>query len=372
MNKGKLLTYALSLSLLVILLSCFIFIKQDNAVWVAIILAIFALLISWLVKGRSTLSIYKGQVLLILSVTSLLFVMIYYLTGLYFGFYRSVINTLNGMLKKALPIIVVVVATEFIRKALVSQKYKFMVVITFLCCIVAEMALTHNLKAFTNFNRFMDFVGLYLFPALVCNILYFYVIVRYGVLPNIVYRLITLLLPIFIPYTPAISDALFAFLKLVFPILIYFFISILYEKKKREKKHVSKKVGALILALIFLFGTSTLMLVSCQFHYCALVIATESMTGELNKGDVIVYEKYAENDVIKEGQVIVFEKYGAITVHRVKEIEHYNGQTRYYTKGDANQDVDSGYITDSDIYGFVHFKIPYAGFPTLWLRAIFK
>ena len=56
----------------------------------------------------------------------------------------------------------------------------------------------------------------------------------------------------------------------------------------------------------------------------------------------------------------------------IVEIENVNGQARYYTKGDANDSNDSGYITDSDIYGFVHFKISYVGYPTLLLREIFR
>ena len=83
-------------------------------------------------------------------------------------------------------------------------------------------------------------------------------------------------------------------------------------------------------------------------------------------------EKYTDEDVIEKGQIIVFNKYGVKTVHRVVQIENINGQTRYYTKGDANDDNDSGFITDGDIYGFVHFKIPYVGYPTLMLRGIFK
>ena len=53
------------------------------------------------------------------------------------------------------------------------------------------------------------------------------------------------------------------------------------------------------------------------------------------------------------------------------KIENINGQLRYYTKGDANEDPDAGFITSSDIVGTVRFKIPYIGYPTLWLRSLF-
>ena len=211
-----------------------------------------------------------------------------------------------------------------------------------------------------------------IFPAIATNLLFAYLVERYGTLPNIAYRLVTLILPICIPYVPAVTDALLSLIKLLVPVIIYLFVNMLYEKKKREKKRVSKKVGIAFTSVLIVAFSSLIMLISCQFHFCAIVIATESMTGELNKGDVIVYEKYTDEDVIVEGQVIVFNKYGARTVHRVVEIENINGQNRYYTKGDANEDNDSGYITEGDIYGFVHFKVSYVGYPTLLLRKIFK
>lgn len=372
MNKGKLTTYVLSLGLLAVLLSCFFLIKENNALYLAVILPVFTLLITWLVKGRTILSINKKQVLIIVFVFALLFVMLYYITGIYFGFYRLSSRNFLVNLKRALPIATVVICIELIRNRLIVQRSIWIRIVAVLSFIIAEVTLSYNFNSFRNFNKFMDFVGLYLFPAIVLNLIFSYLIVRYGALPNVSYKLVTALLPIFITVAPAISDALLALLKLLFPLIMYLFVKLLYEKRRREKKRVSKRVTALIVTALVVCFSSIIMLVSCQFHFCALVIATESMTGELNKGDVVIYERYTDEVIIEEGQVIVFYKYGSRTVHRVVEIEHFNGQTRYYTKGDANEDIDGGYITDSDIIGFVNFKVPYVGYPTLWLRKIFK
>ena len=115
----------------------------------------------------------------------------------------------------------------------------------------------------------------------------------------------------------------------------------------------------------------TVMLVSNQFKYGSLVIATGSMTGELNKGDVVIFESYTSQPII-EGQVIVFEKYDVMVVHRVVDIEIINGRTRYYTKGDANEDRDDGFITNAEIVGLARKKLPVLGYPTLWMRSLFK
>ena len=119
--------------------------------------------------------------------------------------------------------------------------------------------------------------------------------------------------------------------------------------------------------LIMIF---TVALVSNQFYYGSYVIATESMTGELNKGDIAIYERYKDQTII-EGQVIVFEQNGRAIVHRAVDIQVINGQTRYYTKGDANEDMDTGFIYDSSIIGIVNTKLPFLGYPTIWLRSLF-
>ena len=116
---------------------------------------------------------------------------------------------------------------------------------------------------------------------------------------------------------------------------------------------------------------SIAMLISCQFRFGALVIATESMTGEINKGDMIIYERY-EGQTIEEGQVIVFLQEESKIVHRVVRIEHIDGETRYFTMGDANEVLDAGSRRASDIVGLTDVKVALIGYPTLWLRGLFS
>ena len=95
------------------------------------------------------------------------------------------------------------------------------------------------------------------------------------------------------------------------------------------------------------------------------------MTGELNKGDVTIYQRYEGQD-LEEGTIIVFDKGDGTTVHRIVEIEVVDGTIRYTTKGDANDGNDLGYVYKSDIKGTTLFKVAYFGYPTLWLRSLFK
>lgn len=211
-------------------------------------------------------------------------------------------------------------------------------------------------------------------PAVLSNCLYHYLSKRYGIYPNLAYRLITTLHAYLLPISPGISDSLLNLFRILIPIAIYFFIDALFEKKRRyalkKTKRSARIISIILTILVLVIMIGTVMIVSNQFRYGAYVIATESMTGELNKGDVAICERY-EDQTVQEGQVIVFEKNGSVVIHRVLDIKIINGITRYYTKGDANEDPDSGFVTESQIIGIVGYKLPYVGYPTLWMRSLF-
>ncbi len=323
------------------------------------------------VKKRSVLSINKNSVLFLFLGFAAANLLIYYLLGIWFGYRRNiyVFNSANffGFI---LPIALIIITTEVIRAVILAQQDKLCDVLSYISCVVAEVLICGNLHYVTTFNRFMDLVGLTLFPSIVSNLLYHYISRRYGANPNIVYRFITTLYLYIIPYVPAMPDALVTLYNMAMPALIYVFISALYGKKKRYAIKRESKAGKLLTALIVAIMVGVIMLISNQFRYGTLVIVTPSMTGELNVGDAAIFEKY-DDQIIKEGQVIVFEKNNSMIVHRVVDIEKINNVVRYYTKGDANFDADEGFVVDSEIVGLVHFKIPYVGYPTIWLRSLF-
>ncbi len=373
MNTNKKTLYTvLFANLAVLLLASIIPHGIEGRIIAAIILVPAAVVHFLLIKKRNILSINKSQVLLIVAVIALLFLTLAYLSGLSLGFYKNpYVFGLSTLFNFILPISIVTVATEFIRHISVSQEDKLASGISYALCVMTEVLVFSTLPGITSFGKFMDAIGLTLFPALVANLVYHYLSKRYGVLPNIVYRLVTTLYIYIIPIIPMISDAIMAFVKIIIPILIFVFIDALFEKHRRYALQKKSKLAIPITIVAILLMLSSVMVISNQFSVGAYVIATPSMTGELNVGDVAIYEKY-DDQTVSEGQVIVFEKNGLVVIHRVVDIEHINGAKRYYTKGDANEDNDSGFLLDGDIIGLVNLKIPFLGYPTLWLRSLFK
>ena len=375
MTADKKRLYIISGTLLAALLIALFAPAGSGRILAAILLLPGAAVCWFFLKKRPILSINTQMVLLLISVMGLMYLVLYYMSALVFGFTRTGYGLRADVLfRLVIPIGTIIVGAEITRFVLCAQHGKWGKVFAYFICLVADILIQGSVTEVHSFASFMDMVALRFFPGLLYNLLFNYLTVRYGFLPNIIYRALTVWVFYLIPYGSAISDGILALVNLFLPILIYFFIDSLYERKKRyalgQKSLFRRALSKVLTAVVVIIMIGTIMLISNQFSYGALVIATDSMTGELNKGDVAIFEKY-EGQFLKEGQVIVYEENGRMVVHRIADIKIINEVTRYYTKGDANEDTDAGFRLDGDIVGLVNHKLPYFGFPTLWLRSLF-
>lgn len=370
-NVDRKKLYAVSVVYLcVLLLLCFL----PNAVFGSILLAVVSVALcvtaALLIKKRSILSLVRRQVALVVFAAAAMAISLYYLTGLHFGFYKTSVNA-SFIWKFVLPYAVVIISSEILRSIFLMQKNKVINALTYVEFIILDFLMLSGNSLPNTYDRFIDVVGMVIFPALTANVLCVYMSKKHGSLPCIAYKLPITLYPYFIPYRSAMSDSLTAFLKFLLPLLILFFISALYEKKGFVvSRKVSAAQNALTVAVVALM-LGVVLLISCQFKHGLIVIATGSMAGELDVGDAVIYEQY-DDQSIENGQVIIFKQGKSTIVHRVVDIEHINGEVRYYTQGDANENADSGYITRADIIGVINLKIKYVGMPTIWLRSLFN
>lgn len=366
--------YIFSISTLAVLLTAFLIPFDIAGRVISAIAFVFAAVIAYLfIKKRPILSMNKRQVLMLVSLLSAILLMVFYLSGLKFGFYKNPYGLkAQVFFPRFLPTVAVIVASEIFRYILLAQENKRVEVICYFACLAAELTVCSTAAvALSSFSNFMDLVADTMFPAMMSGLLYQYMAKRYGYLPNIVLRAATSLYIYLIPIVPAMANSLLSFIRILLPIGIYIVIDSLYEKKFMLALGKKSKLAVPITVIAVAIMLFVVMVVSNQFYIGSYVIATESMTGELNRGDVAITFKYTDQP-ISEGQVVAFEQNERVVIHRVVKIEVINGQRRYYTKGDANDDIDSGFITDSNIVGLVDNKIPFLGYPTLWMRSLFE
>lgn len=338
--------------------------------FLAFFISAATVIISFFLKKRDVHDFHKREVAFVMLAVAVIMIAIFLLTGIKFGFINTPFNAIN-LVNSILPIGIVVIAMETLRSIFIAQKSKFITIASFFAFFWIDFLILCDTNPLANYNSFMLALGFALLPALTSNFLYHYISSKFGATANIVYKLIILLFPYVLPYKPNMSDVLVSFLRIIIPIGIYLLIHLLYTPRTFVIAKRNKLLQVVLTTIAVVFSITYIMLVSLQFEYKLIVVATRSMSGEIDMGDAVIYQEY-DGSIISQGDVIVFKRDNSRIIHRVIDIKKINGQLRYFTKGDANDSMDSGYITDADVLGVVNLKIKYVGYPTLWLRSLFE
>lgn len=372
MKKDKIKVVFLEVLLIIILFFALFLPNIFSRMLLAIVLLVYMFVVLKFFKKRNIYSIVKKQVAFLMAVFAVVYVLVFYLMGMHFGFAEATIKFgFKTLYRYIIPTAIIIITSERIRSIFLAQNTKSTRFLTFVSMVLIDLIVHINIYNITNLDRFLTATGFVLFASISCNLLYNYISARFGHSPVIVYRLITILYIYFIPIIPDVYVFFRSFLRMVYPYIIYLFLENTYAKSNFAVAYKDKKKSIINTTIMVVIAILIIMLVSCQFKYGVLVIGSESMTGAINKGDAVVYESY-EGQKIYEQQVIIFKNKNMQVVHRVVDARYVNGENRYYTKGDANELNDAGYVTERDIIGVVKFKIKYIGYPTIWLKTIFS
>ncbi|MBE6149661.1 MAG: signal peptidase I [Firmicutes bacterium] len=372
MKIDKFKIYVLEIILFIFLLFALFESNIVTKTSLAVILFVYMIICVALLKKRKSPPIYHRQVTAIMTIFSILYLAGFYLLGLYFGYYQATVKlSMWSLWKYIIPLTVIIVSSEVIRNVLISQKGEKTKGLAFIIMVLIDLIIYTGVYDLSNLDDFATVISFILFASVACNLLYNYVSSKFGYKGVIIYRLVTILYAYIIPIVPNIYVFFRSVIRMIYPYVIYLILDYTYAKTTYTTDYVDQRKKAINTTSLVIFAVLLSMLVSCQFRFGILVIGSPSMTGTINKGDAAVFERYETQD-IKEGMIIIFNKNNLRIIHRVIEIQKVNGETRYYTKGDANAQPDDGYITDKDIIGVSLFKIKYIGYPSIWLRDIFS
>lgn len=113
-------------------------------------------------------------------------------------------------------------------------------------------------------------------------------------------------------------------------------------------------VVVIVLCAVFLMGSRIM-------GYRVFNVLSGSMAPQYNVGDLI-YVKETKPEDIKVGDPITFvlNEDLVVATHRVVEIDKEN--SHFYTKGDANQTVDSSPVHFKNVIGVPQFAVPKLGY----------
>ena len=374
MKRDKVIKYIFSTILCIVLFFNLFVPNYDIQKYVLVgFLLIYTIISTRFFKSPKIASTNKKKVILITLGFSVIYVAFLYVVGLFAGFYRnSTPFNITNFITRILPYVIMVICSEIIRKTFIIKGNKKVTILITIGLIMAEITIYLGLYKTFSLDEVLALVGYVGLSAISTNLFCNYMTKRYDIISSVIYRVIT---TIYIYIFTVLPDVILFFqtvYRVMYPYIIYLVIDGIYEEKNRIKQALkNKKSSTISLIICTILMLIVVMLVSCQFKYGIMVIASSSMADSINKGDAIVFEQYKKQE-LQEEQIIIFYKENVRTVHRIVDIQTKNGQTIYYTKGDNNPQQDNGYITKNEIVGIVNFRVMYLGWGTIWINELFS
>ena len=373
MRNDKARIYGLEFALIFLLfLALFVPNILKNRLAIAVFLGLYAVIVKYVIRKKSKYSIYQKKELLLLILLAFIYLIIFYMFGMYVGYKPATVKfSFINIFKYILPVAVIIVFTEFIRSRFLTGKTKLSLALTFLFGVLIDLIVYANINQLESLNSFLLVLGYVFFASCSANLLYNYISNRFGMKSVIIYKLITTLYVYIIPVVPDLYIFFKTFMRMLYPYIIYVIFENMFAKVRKENAILYDSKSSIFSGVLVVLMIFVVMLVSCNFLYGILVVGSGSMTGALNKGDAIIFKQYKDDDKIVVGDVIIFKKEDVKIVHRLVDIKNVNGEYRFYTKGDRNSEMDEGYLVKDDIMGVAKLRIKYLGLPTLYLREMF-
>lgn len=310
----------------------------------------------------------KLQKLLIITI---LYYLIYFVTGLFVGYgYTIYSKSLLGIFKNTIAYVLPAIFQAYVICKLVFESYKNKFIIGFM--LILFILLNLDLEAFISLsgNDLFEFLFSNVLVIVIRTIIIIYLAYMSSYEAILIYVIPYVIMTYLVPFIPK-YDWFFTMLgQFILATVIY----IVYRniEKKTESydniklyKNGNKFFEYLFLSIFFLI----IFFVAGVFSYKPMTIMSNSMVPVFKRGDMVVIEKIKNYGLknVKKGDIIVFKSDNHLVVHRLVKMQNKNGEIIYTTKGDNNSAEDPS-INGEAIVGVVKFKIVYVGYPSVWLN----
>ena len=123
----------------------------------------------------------------------------------------------------------------------------------------------------------------------------------------------------------------------------------------------------ILVIVIFAVGTTFSIIEVPKFRYKLFEVQSGSMEPKIKVGSIVFVapqKEYQQNDIITflKSDSANIKDSGSTVTHRINEIKVEGEDTFYITKGDANEDPDTGFVSKERVLGKVIFILPLFGY----------
>ncbi len=312
-----------------------------------------------------------------LVIVLIIYIIVYYLLGLLFGFQKTPYSKdILSILKNLWAFGGIIFFQEFIRNAMVrnEKKKKINFVLIVILFTLVNISFTNFADHFTTLKEGFIYTATTLIPLVVTSGVLTYLSYIGGARLPIIYRLFVVIPEFIVPIVPSLDWFVTAVVGLTLPLVVFVYLNYVHVNKvERLSKRARKKYSPVVYVPVFVFIALVAGFVIGVFKYQPIAVLSGSMSPTFNRGDAVVVRKLttAEKDELNKGDIIQFTSGSKFVVHRIVEtVNDEQGNKLFITKGDHNNANDLDKVGFDQIVGKVSFVIPYIGYPSVWLSGM--
>jgi len=318
----------------------------------------------------------KVQSILIVMIVYIIF---YFGIGLFSGFQKTPYSKeILDILKNVWAFGGIFVFEEITRNAIIrmnSKKWWNLVIVTILF-ILLHINFASLIASYESLQSGFTYTSSIVLPIIASNILLTYLSYVGGIKLPIIYQVVVNIPPFIVPIIPDLNWFITSVIGVTLPLIVYVYLNYVHVKNvERLSRKKSKQYSPVSYIPIFGLLAVIVLFVIGAFKYQPIAVMSGSMVPTFFKGDAVVIEKLtdAEKKELEKGDIIQFVKGNKYVIHRIIKVEKDDYENNIFiTQGDFNNVEDSGYVEYDQIIGKYKFRIPFIGYPSVWLNEAMK
>ena len=302
----------------------------------------------------------------------IIYQILYFLLGLFFGYTRSPYSRNFFIIVKNLIYIVGAIALQdFVRTKLINnQRKKLNYAIFTIIFIILRLDFSEGIAVFSSGEKIFEYICSVIIPEIAKGCVLSYLAIAGGTFLVYAYSIPIALVEVLLPIFPDLDWFLISVFDVLISMIVFLYNNYEHTIKttrltRREKKNISpaRNIPSLI---ILLLGVSFIV---GFLPAKPVAVMSYSMVPTFSRGAVVISVKVKEDkmDTLKIGDIIHYKSENGDVIHRIIDIkEDENGKLIFQTQGDNNNSPDQKWVETSQILGCVKMYIPYLGYPSVW------
>ena len=190
MRKEKLEIYVFEITMIVLLFFILFASSVINKMFIALILMTFCMISHFFFRRKNIKSIYEKKTLVLMIIFAFIYIAVFYLLGLFLGFEKNkYIFNIKNIINVYIPVTIIIIVSELIRKKYLIQdtvlvykakKFNPSWILILVMMVLIDLIVNISIYDLSKIDDFLLVVGFILFSSISYNLLFNYMISRYG------------------------------------------------------------------------------------------------------------------------------------------------------------------------------------------------